>query len=304
MGFFLLHPMAGDSHTFLRFSRKQRRAVIILISLIILVAYIPRIAERLVPPEFPRVELYSLQSLDSLASTRVSRHSEEKYRPVHQNETLPKRFNPFIFDPNTLDERGWLQLGVPPRLARTIRNYIEKGGRFRQASDLFRIHGMDSSLAEKLMPYVSIASNSVRKNFSEKADTGEIIEINRADSTAFLSLPGIGPVLAGRIVSYRKKLGGFMNPGQLNEVYGLKDSTLELFRNRLVADSSLIKRINLNRADIREMAAHPYIRFPMARAIMDYRKSHGDFTSPDQLLNIMTVNREQLEKARPYLTVN
>ena len=49
-------------------------------------------------------------------------------------------------------------------------------------------------------------------------------EINSADTTAFIALPGIGSKLAARIVLFREELGGFYNIEQIREVYGLQDS--------------------------------------------------------------------------------
>ncbi|MBO9571783.1 MAG: helix-hairpin-helix domain-containing protein, partial [Chitinophagaceae bacterium] len=54
------------------------------------------------------------------------------------------------------------------------------------------------------------------------------IDINTADTTAFISLPGIGSKLANRIVSFRSKLGGFNSVEQIRQVYGLRDSVFQL----------------------------------------------------------------------------
>ena len=43
------------------------------------------------------------------------------------------------------------------------------------------------------------------------------VDINTADTTAFISLPGIGSKLAARIVNFRDKLGGFYSIDQVGE---------------------------------------------------------------------------------------
>lgn len=65
----------------------------------------------------------------------------------------------------------------------------------------------------------------------------QIVEINRADTSDFIALPGIGRVLAARIVAYRRKLGGFSSVDQLAMVYGLKDSVFRMIAPRLVCDT-------------------------------------------------------------------
>jgi len=51
------------------------------------------------------------------------------------------------------------------------------------------------------------------------------IDINRADTAELIKLPGIGKVYAGRIIAYRKTLGGFTNVEQLKEIKGIGEKT-------------------------------------------------------------------------------
>ena len=67
---------------------------------------------------------------------------------------------------------------------------------------------------------------------SSKKFTG-IININRASKVDFDSLSGIGPVIAGRIVTYRVQNGPFMAIDDLLKVSGVGPKTLERIRPRL-----------------------------------------------------------------------
>ena len=60
-----------------------------------------------------------------------------------------------------------------------------------------------------------------------------IIDVNTADTSAFISLPGIGSKLAARIVTFREKLGGFYSVEQIGETYGLPDSTFQKIKQWL-----------------------------------------------------------------------
>ena len=53
------------------------------------------------------------------------------------------------------------------------------------------------------------------------------IELNSADSAALVSIRGIGPLTAGRIIRYRNALGGFASVSQLQEVTGMTDRQLK-----------------------------------------------------------------------------
>jgi competence protein ComEA len=47
------------------------------------------------------------------------------------------------------------------------------------------------------------------------------MDLNRADAAALEELPGVGPVLASRIVAWRESAGGFRRVEQLQEVPGI-----------------------------------------------------------------------------------
>ena len=47
------------------------------------------------------------------------------------------------------------------------------------------------------------------------------VDLNQATPRQLDGLPGIGPVLAGRIVGYRQRKGGFHSVGELRAVSGI-----------------------------------------------------------------------------------
>ncbi len=61
------------------------------------------------------------------------------------------------------------------------------------------------------------------------------IDINTATLEAFESLPGIGPAIAERIISYRNINGRFDVIEDLTEVSGIGDKTIEKLRDKIVA---------------------------------------------------------------------
>jgi comEA protein len=59
------------------------------------------------------------------------------------------------------------------------------------------------------------------------------ININTANEEELESLPGIGPVLAQRIIDYRQEHGKFANIYELTHVYGIGSATLRKLEDRI-----------------------------------------------------------------------
>ena len=53
------------------------------------------------------------------------------------------------------------------------------------------------------------------------------IDINRADAEQLTALPGVGEVLANRIVAYREENGSFLSTQELQNVDGIGEKRLE-----------------------------------------------------------------------------
>ena len=53
------------------------------------------------------------------------------------------------------------------------------------------------------------------------------IDINRADAEQLTALPGIGEVLAGRIVAYREENGSFLSTQELQNGEGIGEKRRE-----------------------------------------------------------------------------
>ena len=57
------------------------------------------------------------------------------------------------------------------------------------------------------------------------------ISLNNASAEELISLPGIGEVLAGRIIDYRRSIGGFKSVEQLMEVSGIGEVKYSQIKN-------------------------------------------------------------------------
>ncbi len=212
------------------------------------------------------------------------------------------------FNPNISAYEDLIDAGFSQHLALRVINYRKKGGRFKTAEDLLKIYGMDSALYLKILPFIELPlTATAKKQVLEKTEhKKEIVnfDLNLADTSQLKSLYGIGSKLANRIVAYRQKLGGFTSQHQLTEVYGLDSTVIRLLKSRSFIDPHFQpQQLNLNRADEREMAKHPYISPKLAKIIVAYRFQHGIFMEIDDLLQIEKMDSATLYKIRPYVKV-
>lgn len=71
------------------------------------------------------------------------------------------------------------------------------------------------------------AGTEVTASAGTEAAQPEIVNINTATAAELQSLPGIGPVLAQRIIDYREANGPFRSVGELGMVSGIGEKKLE-----------------------------------------------------------------------------
>lgn len=311
---------------FFHFSRRETTGIIALLFLVILIFCLPSLINYFLPP-LPEIRTLEneriVRDLQEIQEETTHSGNEKSGSPNYGRENEEERFTPiklFTFDPNTLDDEGWLSLGLSKRTVKTIRNYQAKGGKFRKPDDIKRVYGIAPSLAEKLLPYVSItAPDKFGKN---KYDSGSFvfkkfekplreskqiapasIEINAADSLEWLALDGIGPALTHRILKFREKLGGFYSINQVAEVFGLPDSTFQLIKPVLKCAPEGFRKIRINSASEAELEQHPYIRKKLSKVLVAYRAQHGPFRNNSDLGKIQLFDSDLFSKLVPYISV-
>ena len=311
---------------YLNFTKKERRGIIILLFFITLTILLPFlfpyfIAQKKNDHSQFEKEIATLKIKQQDSAARFNKETPDEsdyanyYLPSEKNNySKQPKGELFYFDPNTLPAEGWERLGIREKTITTIQKYISKGGKFYKPEDIGKIWGLHQDEISRLLPFVRIEQkngdqyvSSANKDFNrapEKPDYSKtIIDINTADTSIFIALPGIGSKLANRIIAFRDKLGGFYKIEQLAETYALPDSTFQKIKDKLMINNPSVKKININTATVEEMKTHPYIRYNMANAIVQYRNQHGGFIELSDLKKIMLITGDIYQKAEPYLSI-
>ena len=255
--------------SFFRFTSRERLAILLLCLLMVLFWTLPLFF----PEKPPKISMpQPLGSQPNASSSKSFAYGDAAptnnasgsgiATPNHNrfaNEAPRRVAHYFPFDPNTISPAQWQELGLRDRTILTIQHYLQKGGRFRKPEDLRKIWGLKPADADLLIPYVQIPAPIAEGKKAEMVwiaapiqDTIKLkphknwnltpIDINLAGPDQWIKFPGIGEVLAARIVKFRDKMGGFHSIDQVGKTYGIKDSLFQLMKPFLTMNQGAEKK--------------------------------------------------------------
>lgn len=167
----------------------------------------------------------------------------------------PRKIQLFRFNPNTASVDDFMRLGFTEKQAVSIRNYRQKGGRFRRKSDFARSYVVSEEMYRRLEDYIDIPA----------------VDLNRADSAALDALPGIGPYFVKKIIAHRKALGGFSYPEQLMDIYHFDQEKFNGLADLVTVGPALPYPIWSLPED--SLCCHPYIGSYAAHGVVVYRQN-------------------------------
>lgn len=264
----------------------------------------------------------------------LSKH-ENRPQKTPYNIGHPKaKYSLFIFDPNHLSVDSFCLLGFSQKQAQVIDRYRKAGGFFRDANDFSRLYVVNDRHFVQLKPFIRISGTSkaladTRRNsvvssdpeisqasqteFSgkvrlDKRDSLRLVyqlfqcELNSVDSTQLLLLPGVGPYTAHKILSYRKRLGGFVRVDQLLEA-GLDHALLERFGDKVKVDPRLVKKVRLDSLHWAFLRSHPYVGTYLTRGFQLYIRFHSYPRSWSELIDNQIITIEKVEKLKYYIDI-
>ena len=187
---------------------------------------------------------------------RRSNYSGRDARAEHIHHSAPpSKVETFRFNPNTIGVEDMMRLGFSRKQAESIEHYRAKGGRFRRKEDFAKSYTVSDAMYRRLEPYIDIP----------------LLDINKADSSAFDALPGIGGYFARKMVEHRIRLHGYSYPEQLMDIYHFDQEKFDKLKDLITVGATDPYPLWSLPAD--SLRLHPYIgNFQTARSIVFYRE--------------------------------
>lgn len=281
------------------FNRSQRNGIFLLVLIIVglqLLYFFITFGSSVSPSSSENPELILFQK--KIDSVRIARQAGDTVRL-------------YPFNPNFVtDYRGYtlgMSVGEIDRLHayRAEDKWVNSAGEFQQVT------GISDSLLNIISPYFRFPDwvtgsrpQVVTRTAANIQSTIEKRDLNSASIEDLVAIKGIGETLAGRIVNYRNRIGGFVDDIQLKDVYGLTFETrTEVLNSFTVKNAPKVELLNINMASVLELSNIPYINYELAREIVNYRLLYENIASFEELAKIKEFPSEKIDRIALYLTL-
>lgn len=286
--------------SFLTYSSRDKRALVLLAIVLTLSIIVPRIRLWLKPPKpFP----ISITHLPASANSGM--HVEEL------SDSL------FPFDPNTATRDDLLHLGLTSTQAENLQKYRTAGGNFRSRDDLLKLNTISKEEYLRLRYFIRIPREWEQRQFTARTPYPErperevpVVDINFATAEELQDLPGIGPVLSQRIVEHRERRGGFADANALEQVFGIDSVLVDRIAPFIIVSEVPAPPererivVSLNQADSTQLTLLKGIGPAFARRIVEYRTRLGGFISEDQLLDVYGMDSARWQALVSQITID
>ena len=303
------------------FTDQQYRGLLILLPIAIVLVAIAVALELL--PDAEQIEVADLPARQEVKEVNKAEVEEVVFKE---------------FDPNKFSYEQLRETGLPKDVAVGVVRWRSYGKVYRVKEDLALVSGMTDSLYVLLKPYIVIDPSGAAKPkeyerkergeyFAEKsqpeqsqlpktdslskpksakeepsfAHTEPLVELNGADTTALISVNGIGSKSAAEIVKYRDLLGGYHSVEQISELKCVTEQNYEKILQQIYCDSCEIRKIDINFAAPKVIARHPYVSAAALRKIIKQRQLKGGWSRIEEMVEDNILSEDEAKRLAPYL---
>ncbi len=130
-------------------------------------------------------------------------------------------------------------------------------------------------------------------------------DLNTVTAEDLQLVSGIGEVLSNRIITYRQKIGGFVNSIQLKDVYGLSPEVIQELKVQIELKTPVeVKKQNINTIGVLQLSELPYFDYELSRSVVDFIKLRQGISNFKELSIIDGFPVSKLDRIQLYLEIN
>ena len=288
----------------LSFNKQQQLGILFLLVLILGLLLI-----------FYFVDFKSDEVFDTSSPNIIAIQKEmDSLKEVELINRLPKKYT---FNPNFITDYKGYTLGMSPLEIDRLLAYRNDNKWINSIQDFKKVTQISDSLLDEISPFFkfpewvtnpksksTFGANFENKGFSAKSFTQKI-DLNSATEEEFQQVSGVGPALSKRIVAYREKMGGFIEDGQVFEVFGLQEEVANRLLNLFtVKNPKVIQKMSLNTASASDLSTIPGISFDLAKKIWEYRVLREKVHNFEELDKIEGLTPRKLILIQLYLAID
>mgnify|MGYP001047211221 FL=1 len=248
-----------------------------------------------------------LEALESMAGPEVPNLTGDSALS-HQTATRARKFpsaNGAIRVAD-LDSAGWTHWGLSPKQARAAVRYNAAVGGINDESTLRRMRVLPDGWFDHFAPVLHFDAERPESTSSGRSagarltgtnrpghssvdsaampESGRVgtamkaaipLNINTADSLSLLSVKGIGPWVTGRILSARRRWGGFAEMGQLTEALDGWDSLATALSPLLYCSEDAVQCRCADTLTLLQWRALPGVGQKTAQVLQRYVRHNG-----------------------------
>jgi len=216
----------------------------------------------------------------------------------------------YPFNPNYITDYKGYSLGMTIAQIDKLKAFRKENKWVNSAADFQTVTGVSDSLLAVMSPYFKFPdwvtkkqADKGQKQFADSYPDKEAyyknqdakkpaavikqLDINDALEEDLISVRGIGPTFAKKLLRRRADLGAFVSMEQMDEFKDFSpDAVAGLKAAFRVGQNPPVSTINVNTASLQQLSHFPYFNREIAKAIITQRSMKGKIDNIDELSKI------------------